>query len=536
MEPPAQPLPSEVSPTIRNRGSRNRRGLVAAGLIAIVAGALALRIWGIGWGLPYAYQADEPVNLTTTLRMIQERDPNPRFFNYPPFFYYVEAGGQLAYVGVGMASGSFSSVSDVSLPEMQTLANGRLANPNSLLTGRVISVAFSVAAVALVFGLVWGVSRNAIGATVAGSLMALTPLAVRRGRLMTPDPMAAFFAAAVLAAAMLVLRRGRRVDYVVAGIAVGLGASSKYHLAIVAVVVLAAHVMRTGRSFWKAPDLYLAGVVSIVTFLFTSPFVLLDARSFWSELTFKSEIYSGGVGGDLDSVRFYLDTFIREYGAVLVLVPFAFVKRYRREATLALLMVVAYVVFIAIFVLRFDRHLLPVLPAMATLVGFGAAAAATALKQWLATRSGIWRYPGWASALVVVGVALALVVGPVRETIDDTRWYASDERSGVRAWIDANVPDASAVLVDAYSPFVDPVRFNAIPTTFVVDFDGDPASVDFVLVAGQGSGRFLDSPDRYPVQVDGFDDRFGGFCEVARFAGPPWHAVLARDCPDDPAS
>jgi hypothetical protein len=234
-------------------------------------------------------------------------------------------------------------------------------------------------------------------------------------------------------------------------------------------------------------------------------------------------------------VRFYLDAMIREYGAVLILVPFAFVRRFRKEAVLALLLVVAYLVFIAIFVLRFDRHLLPVLPAMATLIGFGAVAATAMLRQWLAARSGIWRHPVWAPAFIVVAIALALGVGPVRETIDDSRWYASDERSAARAWIDANVPEASTVLVDAYSPFVDPARFNAIPATFVVDFEGDPASVDFVLVAGQGSGRFLDSPHRYPVQVDRFNESFGGFCEVARFEGPPWHAVLARDCLADSA-
>ncbi len=487
----------------------------------------------MGWGLPYVYHADEPVNLATTLRMLQERDPNPRFFNYPPLFYYVEAGGQLAYVGAGVATGSFSSVRDVSAPEMQTLANGRLGNPNSLLTGRAVSVGFSVATVALVFGLVWAVTRSTLGSAVAGALMALSPLAVRRGRLLTPDPMAAFFAAAALATAVLVLRRGKRIDYVLAGVAVGLAASSKYHLAIVGVVVLAAHVMGTGRSFWRKPDLYIAGLVSIATFAVTSPFVLLDFRSFWTELTFKSEIYSGGVGGDLDSIRFYVDTIVREYGAALVLVPFAFVKRFRREAALAMLLVVAYVVFIAFFVLRFDRHLLAVLPAMAVLVGFGAVAAATLLHQWLGARSTVWRHPEWASAIVGVGIVLVLVAGPLRETIDDSRWYASDERSAPRDWIDANVPPASAVLVDAYSPFVDPGRFNAIPTTFVVDFEGDPASVDFVVVAGQGSGRFLKDPDRYPVQVKDFNERFGEFCEVARFEGPPWHAVLARDCPLD---
>ena len=109
--------------------------------------------------------------------------------------------------------------------------------------------------------------------------MAFAPLAVRHGRLVTPDPIATFFTAAVLAASFLVLRRGHTVDYVISGVLVRHAGSSKFHEALVAIVVVAAHIMRTGRGFATDRKSYLAGGVAVATFVVTSPFVVLDSAN-----------------------------------------------------------------------------------------------------------------------------------------------------------------------------------------------------------------------------------------------------------------
>ena len=509
-------------------GSPNSGWAVAIGA-ALVLGAIAVRLWGLGWGLPYVYHADEPVNLTSTLTMLQERDPNPHFFNYPPFYYYVEAGGQLVYYGLGVATGNFASIDDIALPETQTLANGRLGNPKSLLAGRLVSVAFSVGTVALVYVSVLAVSGSLVGAALAGFLMAFTPLAVRRGRLLAPDPMATFFTAAALAASFLILRRGRTVDYVIGGVLVGLAGASKYHVALVALAVLAAHVMRTGRGFLRDGRIYLAGGLAVATFLITSPYVLLDFPAFWDEFAWKSDFYSGGsVGGGGGSYAFYARALGAEYGILLVLVPFAFaIRRFRREAVLAAGFAVLYVAFISFFVVRFDRHLLPVLPAVAITIGLGAAGSIILLRSTLAGRKGF----RVVVSLLAVGVVVALgIVFPLLETAEDGLRYSSDERAEVREWIHTSLPESSTVLVDAYSPFVDPERFRVTAVAFAATGGGDPTQYEYVVVAEQGSGRFLSDPDAHPDQVAAYEQRFGSFCEIAFFPGPWWHKVLSRDC------
>ena len=59
---------------------------LAAGLI----GSLGLRLWGVGQGLPYAYNADEADHfLTRAVAMFEQHSLNPHYFANPPAFTYV---------------------------------------------------------------------------------------------------------------------------------------------------------------------------------------------------------------------------------------------------------------------------------------------------------------------------------------------------------------------------------------------------------------------------------------------------------------
>ncbi|MCL1593224.1 MAG: glycosyltransferase family 39 protein [Actinomycetia bacterium] len=509
--------------------SHDSTAATVAGILFVVIVAAVIRLWGVSWGLPYTYHADEPVNLTRTLDMLQRRSVDPEFYNYPPFFYYVEAGGQLAYYGVGSLSGEFSSIDDISLPESQTLANGRLGNPNSLLAGRMISVALGIGAVGIVFASILAVTSSMSGAVVGSLLLALGPLAVRQTRFMTPDALATFFVAAVLALSFLIYRRSRMLDYIGAGIAIGLAGSSKYHVAVVAVAVVVAHIMRTEARFYRDPKIYVSGAIAAGTFLATSFIIFFDLPAFWAEFAWKQGAYSGSGGGGIDSLWFYVQAIGTETGPLLLLIPFGFLLlRTRGETIVAVAFAVVYLVVIAMFVLRFERHVLPALPAIAMAVGFGVAGLYDVVRAWTSERSPV-------EGRFIVGTAIiSLLVAasvPLSSTFSDGQRYSSDERADARAFVNT-LPAGSRILVDGYSPFVEPGRFDVVPTGFVVTDTSDPALYDYVTVAELGSGRFLDDPQRYPIQSSGFDDRFASFCTVGFFAGPPWQMVLASDCPE----
>ena len=66
-------------------------------LLLILAFAFFLRIWGVHFGLPYAYHADEPIVIHHALAY-GSGDLNPHFFNIPPLVsYLLFALGYLAF-------------------------------------------------------------------------------------------------------------------------------------------------------------------------------------------------------------------------------------------------------------------------------------------------------------------------------------------------------------------------------------------------------------------------------------------------------
>lgn len=58
-------------------------------LVALFLLALVPRLWALDWGLPYVEHPDEPALVETAVRMVQERDWNPRRFMYPSLYFYL---------------------------------------------------------------------------------------------------------------------------------------------------------------------------------------------------------------------------------------------------------------------------------------------------------------------------------------------------------------------------------------------------------------------------------------------------------------
>src|SRR5262249_58433911 len=65
-----------------------RRGAYLA-LAVVLAGGLALRVWGIGQGLPYAYNADEADHFVPHAIAMFGSGLNPHYFANPPGFTYL---------------------------------------------------------------------------------------------------------------------------------------------------------------------------------------------------------------------------------------------------------------------------------------------------------------------------------------------------------------------------------------------------------------------------------------------------------------
>jgi hypothetical protein len=68
-------------------GSTTR--LAAAALVSVVVLALTLRLWGIGWQLPWQFHPDEGHYTWKAMDLISQETLNPKYFRNPSLFTYI---------------------------------------------------------------------------------------------------------------------------------------------------------------------------------------------------------------------------------------------------------------------------------------------------------------------------------------------------------------------------------------------------------------------------------------------------------------
>jgi len=406
-----------------------RRGwLIAAA--GVVAGALALRLWGIGHGLPYVYNADENAHFVPRAIGMFGHSYNPGYFVNPPAFTY------LLHVVLDLRFGGRDGVGEAMATDRTAVFEAARIAAAVLGT---LAVAFLLAA-----------GRRLLGATsglVAGALLAVAFLPVHYAHLAVNDVPALAPLCLSLVGAAGVYRYGRMRDYALAGAALGVACATKYTAGIVLLCLLgaAAGARNRGRG------LALAGALAVAGFVAANPYALFDFDVFREGLRLQSQTSSDGGGklglvGD-SGVLYYLGTTTWGLGWIPALAAAAgAVGLALRDRRLALVLVPAPLVlglFMGLQDRFFARWLLPVYPLLCLLAGWAVAAAAGRLGRRLGGRE-----PLVAGALGVLLCAQGLVFSMHNDVVlarDDTRQLARD-------WMVEHVPIRSKVVVEPFVP------------------------------------------------------------------------------------
>jgi hypothetical protein len=498
---------------------RGRRYRTLVDLAALVAVALALRLPAVGFGLPTMLHPDEPANIATGARMAANGDWNPHGFAYPSLMYDVEAivdlGARL-FTGHMLLPSSFVS---------QDMGIDWTANPNIVLFLRLITVALSVGICLVAYGVVRRITGRRWAAVGAGLLAATSPLLVTNGVYVTPDTYSAFFAATAVAASLAVLRRGTRRDYVLAGLAVGFTAGSKYDI-IAALPVVVAYALREGRDSWRLRRMVPLGwgaLAAVVGFAVTTPAAVFDTSAVVTglngELTHYATGHAGAQGGAFD---YYLSLLVHDQPVLLpglaVALLAAWRGRFRKEIIVVAAFAVANFALISTETVRFDRDLLPVLPALMMLNGFAAVwVAELAVARW----PGIPRTGRLAlTSVAVVGVLIPALIGAlgVPEAVDQA------PRTETMAWLEAHVPKGSFVVNENYGPWITSGWYRVADVSYVLAVTL-PAGPQAIIVTDEGSGRFLDQAG-YASEVADYKTLLTTYCVAAKFTNGPWIEVL----------
>lgn len=342
---------------------------LALAVLLVLALAAALRIWGIEFGLPYALEArpDERELIHTTVRFF-EGNFHPRGFHYPSLFYYMLFVCYAGFVALAKLTGAMASMYD--MPFVFVSGSEGLH-----VTARLLSVAFGVATVFVV----WRIGLRCFGRR-AGFLAALfLAVAYLHGRdchFGVTDAALTFFVALGHLPILWILRGGGPRAYVVAGLIIGLGASVKYNAAVLAAPLLAAHVLRPGATGRHWRRLALSAAVAGFAFLCTSPYAVVDLRTFWDDLHYELFVHARqghAIDVGLGWTR-HLGVSLR-YGLGL---PFCLCAALgmgwlaaRRSRLAAVLLALPIVYYLAIGPRQtvFVRYALPLLPSLALCAG-----------------------------------------------------------------------------------------------------------------------------------------------------------------------
>ncbi len=479
-----------------------RRGRLSIAAVLIAAGAL--RALGIGFGLPYPYAAVDEHIVTDRAVLMTSGDLNPHYFAYPSLSFDLHALLALAVHAVGRIGGAWRSLAG--------FATSYWLDPTPfLLAARWLTLAIAVASVWATSRLASGLARarltdggdhgdensNADGrsrrraAVVGAAALALSFLHVSNSRWVTVDAPVVLFAALTLCHALRHLRAGGRRDLLLAALFAGLAASSKYYGALLALPVAAAGLLSAWRDEGPgsaagraARRLLAAAGVTIAAFLATSPFVVLDFAAFRSEFAQLGKHMAGGhLGHDptrSGAVVYASLLASRQVGAWL-LIPAAFglialLARRTSGATALVLLLqpVAHFVLIARFRSQPADYLLVLLPTLAALAGYGAAAVARAVESRSARRRATIGADGGAAAgaLACAVVALPLSIGGWHAALQGLALRRPDTRVVMRRFIEEHLPDGTRVAADTWLDL--PLTADCLERMTVGDAEPDP--------------------------------------------------------------
>jgi hypothetical protein len=421
-------------------GAGGHRSRLSWGLavLAVCAGALALRVWGARHGLPYSYNADENAHFVPIAIGLFGHGWNPHYFVNPPAYTY------LLHVVLAVWFGGRGGVS-----------HAYATDPGAVfVVARVTAAVVGTLAVWLLY-LTGARLLDRRAGLLAAALLAVAFLPVFYSHLALNDvPTLAPIGLSLWGTAG-VLRHGRARDYAIAGAGLGLACATKYTGGIVLLPLLGAAGARAleprADRLAALRGLMLAGALALAAFAIANPYALLDFATFRDGLRHQSSVADDSFGKlgltETSGHVYYLWTatcglgWIPAIGAVL-----GAVVALVRDRRLAAVLVPAPVLFIAFMGTQsryFGRWLLPVFPIACLLAAYAA--------LWLADRAGA-RLPALRPALLALAAVAICGQGLIASVHDGLVLSRPDTRNLARSWLVAHLPVRAKIVVEPVVP------------------------------------------------------------------------------------
>lgn len=468
-------------------------------MITILVSAFVIRILNIRFGYPLQTHADEPVLVEAALNMIKTGDLNPHNFQYPSLNIYLQA---LLFFIVQLPARLFGT----HLFPAQWI--------DFYVYARALNVLFSTATIYVVYE----IGRRLFGAWTGLSAMcflAVSSAHVMNAYFATVDTTAAFWPTITcLMAVMIYKNSGDRKlwHYLVGGICIGLATSSKYTAFLSFLPLLVAHIYQARRSKRWIDKYILAGLLAVpVGFFMTTPYALLDFKTFFDGLVFQSKAYTSHFGAESQTATsfhlYFNDLFTDGYGDVPTILAFvgliSLMSKKRLEALLLISFPLALFLFLGLYKVYFFRNFLPAIPFIALLSGYGITiifALAERLRASLSLDSRVYRFAAVGLLVMLLFFSLRNQITEDMRIIQDNR--LPDTRWVSLKWVQQNIQPGTKIGREYYTPPIETYSDDYSVTSFglngVIQMQAMEDKVDIMIVSDADYSRFVDNPGQFP--------------------------------------
>ena len=396
-------------------------------IFLILALGFLLRIWGISFGLPELYHADEP-NVVNRALAYGTGDLNPHYFKIPSLVSY---GVFLTYGFYFLAARALGWVKG-----MGDFQNLFFSDPTSfyLLARIFFGAILGTATLFVLYQLVkkWFSRDHAL---LASFLLACNFLHVRDCHYLYLDIPLLLTLVLCFFPIFKVLKEGERRDYFAFGILAGIAVAVKYNGVFIFAPWLVAHFLKKGMkpSSLLDPTLFLTGLVSIGVWGLLNPFSVIDFKSFAADVFNISE-FEGFVG-----FTHHL-TYSLHGGLGLPLLTLSLLgivrgtRSHEKERKVTASFVLVYYLVLCLKSQPYDRYVLPLIPFLIIL----ASDFLISLKVDLRAAAPVW----WILALPVIAPSLLKIY------YSNVLFSNKDIRQVAREWIEVHIPPETKIALD----------------------------------------------------------------------------------------
>ncbi len=467
-------------------------------LCLLIVLAFGVRCWGARFGLPeYSYHPDEHAIVDRATAMLQTGDYNPHWFNYPSTYIYIQALSYIPYFLISAARG-FGDRIPGSTPYGFYFA------------GRLMTALIGTLTVLLVYLLGKRIFDRRTG-LLSSLLLTFSLLHTVHSHYVTTDVPVAFFVTLSVLFCYSAMHNGGGKYYALAGLFAGLAASTKYPAFVVILPVLVASMVTARWGKWRSlgQRLGLSVGAFVGGFLLSTPYALLDLNTFLNSLGAVLGHYGGAQPGfeGSDSAVWYIRQMLGTADGIMVAlgmggIGWALFKHTKKDALL-LSFPITYFLLLSLWRVRFERHLVALLPFLVILAArFLGEGVSWLTRKWPVMRRG--------EIPLLACFAVVAIFMPARAIIDfDVALAQRDHRTVAAEWVNANLPSGSKIVTEAFSIPLDEDRFEVLEVVRIDSRDLEwyhQEKVEYIIVS-DGHWRVLfRQPGRYAQEIEIYKD------------------------------